>query len=220
MKKFRIQMVIALIVLICGVSLMGLVYIMFNKTEVYVNPGIVTRAPSPVAAPVLPTNWSYPPKGKNISYSPQTNYQKSAHHMPSVPMQSVGGLYMTSSAQVHSVGGGGNAGGYYGTSNSGGMYSVSYGSSRGISYSHVSSVVMPATSFVALASTRSMAVPESREAPELAVTPRRVPGTPDDDTEEQEDQQPIGDGLLTLMLLIAAYCGFIALRRKRTEIKN
>ena len=31
MKRFRIQLVIAGIVFICGVSLMGLVYILFNK---------------------------------------------------------------------------------------------------------------------------------------------------------------------------------------------
>ena len=190
---------------------MGLVYIMFNKTEVYVNPGIVTRAPSPVAAPVLPTNWSYPPKIKNISYSPQTNYQKSAHHMPSVPMQSVG-LYMTSSAQVHSVGGGGN--GY-------GIATTSSGSaSRGIQYS--SSYVMPATSFVAMASNRTIAQPESQDAPQMArlasISTRRAPGPPNtgEDPLDPNNQLPIGTPL-TLALLAIGYTCSIALARKEQK---
>ena len=54
MKRFRIQLVWALIVLICGVSLMGLIYIVFNKPEVYINPGIVVTQPSPVAEPAAP----------------------------------------------------------------------------------------------------------------------------------------------------------------------
>ena len=41
MKRFRIQLVIALVVLICGVSLMGLIYILFNKPEVYINPNYI-----------------------------------------------------------------------------------------------------------------------------------------------------------------------------------
>ena len=43
MKRFRIQLVWAAIVLICGVSLMAAVYLLFNKPEVYINPGIVVR---------------------------------------------------------------------------------------------------------------------------------------------------------------------------------
>ena len=43
MKRFRIQLVWAVIVLICGVSLMGLVYILFNKPEVYISPGIIDK---------------------------------------------------------------------------------------------------------------------------------------------------------------------------------
>ena len=54
MKRFRIQLVWALIVLICGVSLMGMVYLVFNKPEVYINPGIVVTQPSPVAEPAAP----------------------------------------------------------------------------------------------------------------------------------------------------------------------
>ena len=35
-------------------------------------------------------------------------------------------------------------------------------------------------------------------------------------TEPEEPDVPIGDAVLPLMLFIGAYCGFIALRRKRT----
>jgi hypothetical protein len=51
MKKFRIQLVIAAVVFVCGVSLCGLIYIIGNKPAMYVNPGVVS-APSPTASPV------------------------------------------------------------------------------------------------------------------------------------------------------------------------
>ena len=51
MKRFRIQLVIALVVLICGISLMGVVYLVFNKPEVYINPGVIVTQPSPVSSP-------------------------------------------------------------------------------------------------------------------------------------------------------------------------
>ena len=41
-KWFRKRMVLALVVFICGIALMGLVYIVNNKPYVYINPGIVT----------------------------------------------------------------------------------------------------------------------------------------------------------------------------------
>ena len=44
-KWFRKRMVLALVVFICGIALMGLVYIVNNKPYVYINPGIVTTAP-------------------------------------------------------------------------------------------------------------------------------------------------------------------------------
>ena len=37
MKKFRIQLVIAAVVFVCGVSLCGMIYIAVNKPVVYVS---------------------------------------------------------------------------------------------------------------------------------------------------------------------------------------
>ena len=51
-KWFRKRMVLALVVFICGIALMGLVYIVNNKPYVYINPGIVTTAPTTTTRPM------------------------------------------------------------------------------------------------------------------------------------------------------------------------
>ena len=109
MKRFRIQLVWAAIVLICGVSLMAAVYLLFNKPEVYINPGIVVTSPAPTASPVSPVTSHY----TAVSYSPfrhaSYGYTYSYHASSSASsMQAGRGLYLHSSAEVHSVGGGGS----------------------------------------------------------------------------------------------------------------
>ena len=104
MKRFRIQLVIALVVLICGVSLMGVVYLVFNKPEVYINPGVIVTQPSPVSSPVQPIRSSSGilrdyPYSYTMSPMPYATAPKAA-------MQPSRGLYATSSAQVHEAGGG------------------------------------------------------------------------------------------------------------------
>lgn len=211
MKRFRIQLVIAGIVFICGVSLMGLVYILFNKPEVYINPGILVSAPSPVAMPVQPT-WLRSPifaRPRSLSYSTQT--MKNQHTSPAMPSYT-GGLYMTSGAQVHSIGGGGG--------NGYGIATTSGGSSgRGIR-STASSVAMPATTFIALASQRRIAEPAASEAPQmarLASRPFHAPGPPTGPVQPGQDghqlvESPVGGAVIPLILFAL---GYIVYRRKR-----
>ncbi|MBQ6748424.1 MAG: hypothetical protein IJR09_03200 [Paludibacteraceae bacterium] len=210
MKRFRIQLILAFIVLICGVSLMGLVYIVFNKPEVYINPGIVVSHPSPVSEPVLPIASHVTTTSQSLfhhtpySYTYHTKENTSAVH-------AVKGLYLHSSAKVRSVGGGGI--GTPGVANSSGS-----GSQRGIIYTQTSVATMPMTSFVAVASTRQIAQPEAQEAPQMAsmAAPRRAPGPPDPSGPLPEDHQlvehPIGDAIIPLLFLSI---GYIVYRRKR-----
>lgn len=213
MKRFRIQLVIAGIVFICGVSLMGLVYILFNKPEVYINPGIVVSAPSPVAMPVQPTWLRSPMFARPGSHSYSTQPMKNQHTSPAMPSYT-GGLYMTSGAQVHSIGGGGG--------NGYGIATTSGGSSgRGIR-STASSVAMPAVSFIALASQREMAPPQATEAPQmarLASRPFHAPGPPTGPvTPGYEGHQlvepPVGDAIWPMLLFALAYA-CVLLRRCR-----
>ena len=49
---------------------------------------------------------------------------------------------------------------------------------------------------------------------------RDTPGTPGTPGSNPEIQQPLGDALWPLLLCAAAFCGVIALRRKRSALKN
>ena len=210
MKRFRIQLVWALIVLICGVSLMGMVYLVFNKPEVYINPGIVVTKPSPVAEPAAPMT----PRGSSAPRSlfHHTSYSYTYHSPETNSFTGAGkGLYLHSSAEVHSVGGGGN--GVWSTAGSSGS-----GSSRGIIYMQSAGATMPMTSFVAVASSRQVSQPEAQEAPQMAhmASPKRAPGPPNPPGPLPEEHQlvehPIGDAILPLLLLAI---GYMVYRRKR-----
>lgn len=205
MKRFRIQLVIALVVLICGVSLMGVIYLVFNKPEVYVNPGVVVTQPSPVATPIQPvrtrTN-ALRQTGLSHAYPIAPVPYAAA---PKAAMQSTRGLYTTSSAKVQQVGGGSG----YGTATSSG----SSAAQRGIVYT-----TSTVTTFVAFASnSRQVAAPEAQFAPEMAALvsePRRAPGPPDLGGEEAPDdhQLPVGDPLVLIVM-----AGLYAFVRKRKE---
>lgn len=212
MKGFRIQLLIALIVLVCGVSLIGLVYMISIKPVTYITPGVVS-VPSPVATPMQPIHAKavlktpLPLMNHSLNITPSINHSQSSSALtPSY------GLYLTSSAEVHSVGGEGGNIGIATTSHS--------SSSRGIAYSGY--VMMPMTNFTTLASSRQITQPETQEAPQmahLASGPRRAPGPPDlgGDTPPSEHQlvePPIGDALWPLVLMIIGYTIVLYRRRK------
>lgn len=209
MKRFRIQLVIALVVLICGVSLMGLIYIMFNKPEVYVNPGVIVTQPSPVSSPVQPLRSSsgilrdYP---YSYTMSPMPNATA-----PKAAMQPSRGLYATSGAQVHSVGGGTG----YGIATT-----SSTQTQRGISYTTTT-----VTTFATFAmNSRQVAAPEAQYAPEMArlvSEPHRAPGPPDlGGGEAPGDQQlvehPIGSPLV-LVMMAGLYAAVVRKRKEDAE---
>ena len=184
MKRFRIQLVWAAIVLICGVSLMAAVYLLFNKPEVYINPGIVVSSPAPTASPVSPVTSRHMAGSYSLFRHTSYGYSSSYHASSSASSMPAGrGLYLHSSAEVHSVGGGGS--GTIGLATSSGS-----GSSRGISYTQGGGVTMPMTSFLAVASTRQIAQPEAQEAPQMArmASPRRAPG-PHTIIDQEEGQE-------------------------------
>lgn len=213
MKGFRIQLLIAFIVLVCGVSLSGLIYMISTKPVTYVTPGVVS-VPSPVATPMRPV-YSAAKKSAHSSmmhHSPYT-VPTLSHTPSSAAATSSFGLYMTSSAEVHSVGGGGM-----------GIATTSQGTSeRGIN--HNGAVGMPVTNFVALAASRQIAQPEAQEAPQMASMAsslvRRAPGPPNPPGPLPEDHQlvehPLGDAVLPMLLCAAVYgvCCMLYRLRKR-----
>ena len=217
MKRFRIQLVIAGIVLVCGVSLMGLVYIVFNKPETYITPGIVTSNSAPSEVQLATTNTStlqenYPPHAA-VQYPSKT--YKGSRPMAQSSMHE---LYLTSDVQVHMVGGGYAHHASSETSHS--ASSASHSSSRGVNYS-TTGASMPITNFVALASQRQVAAPESQEAPQMAhlasSNPRHAPGPPNTGDDpgglDPHHQLPIGEGTWWLLLLALGYAA-VKMRRK------
>ena len=208
MKRFRIQLVWAFIVFVCGVSLMGLTYIIFSKPDVHINPGITVSNPSPVAAPMQPMRSTSHFAHPSMHHSPYILPAVTHPTAPAAAMSSSHGLYLTSSATSHMVGGGGNGHGIATTS--GGS------SNRGISYS--SAVTMPVTSFVAVASSRQVAEPEAQDAPELAsVSSRRAPGPPNvtPPDEHQLVEHPIGNPVWPLLLMVIGYAAYGRQNKKR-----
>ena len=167
------------------------------------NPAIESPLSTPNASV---TQQTYPPRA-TVHY-PTKTYKGTKPVSPS----SVRGLYLTSGAQVQTVGGGFAHHASAETSQS--------SSSRGIVYS-TSGAGMPTTNFLALASQRQVAEPESQEAPQMAhlasANPRRAPGPPDPgdlDPEHQLVEHPIGDGMWCLLLLAIGYAA-MRLRRKK-----
>ena len=205
-KWFRKRMVLALVVFICGVALMGLIYMANNKPYVYINPGIVTSI-VPQATPTIETvRISRTLKPYLPSHA--ANYSRPMHRTFGVtlPTQPMRGMYETSKASTQSVGGGGN--GIYATS----MGSRGKSTHRGSQYTNGTnnSVAMPVTTFTAMASTRQVAQPAAQQAPQMArlsVAPRHAPGPPGGNPPDDHQlvEQPIGDGLWILMLMAVGY---------------
>ena len=206
MKRFRIQLVIALVVLICGVSLMGVIYLVFNKPEVYINPGVIVTQPSPVSAPIQPIRTSSSLLRSDYPYS-YTMYPQPYATAPQATMQPSHGLFMTSSAQVQHVGGGAS----YGMASSSGTQTQ-----RGISYT-----MTTVTSFATFAANRQVAAPEAQRAPEMAKLvsePNRAPGPPDLGGGEApgEHQLPVGSPMV-LVLMAGLYAASVRKRKEDAE---
>lgn len=204
MKRFRIQLVIALVVLICGISLMGVIYLVFNKPEVYINPGVIVTQPSPVSAPIQPIRSSSGMMRSDYPYS-YSMYPLPYTAAPQATMQPSHGLLLTSSAQVQNVGGG-----------------MSYGmattsntqNQRGISYT-----MTTVTSFATFAANRQVAAPEAMNAPEMAklvTEPRRAPGPPDIGELDPEHQLPVGSPLV-LVVMAGLYAAAVRKRKEDAE---
>ena len=211
MKQFRIQLLIAFVVFLCGSALIGAIYILSTKEVSMAKPGQVVSVsrPSPVAKPSLPNRLALRSKLIRHVHSSYTTHTPT--NTPITPMQSVHGqgLYTTSSAQVTTVGGGGHASV---------PFTISHSSSR---QAPNQQVVMPTTNFLALASTRSVAAPGATDAPQmasLASAPRRAPGPPVitgplDQEEQLIEKLPVGKSWI-MLLLVAVYACLLARKKQ------
>lgn len=172
MRKIRLYLVVTAIVILCGASIVGIIRILFGNYDKAIHPGLV-QSPSPIAIPHLPFRGKRTAEivvsstsDKPIRERTESSVMLSAHTYS---------LWTLSSAKISHIGGG--TGGAAPSAEP----AASGHSSRGIQYgSSSASVVMPITTFVAMASTRQVAAPEAQQAPQLAsVGPRRAPGPPD-----------------------------------------
>lgn len=210
-QQTRIRLVLAGVVLICGVSLMALVYLIINKPVAEVKPSIVVSTPSPVAVPVMNTQNMLLRRDRSITrYTPYNaaNPYRWGASSSQTPLK----VYTTSSGAVYSVSGGTNGSAFT-------LATTSHSSQRGIQQQ----ASIPVTTFVAMASSRQVAAPETGEAPQMAhlasYDPRRAPGPPDlggDDLpgDHQLVETPVGEGgwimiLFALMYLCSVYAAGI-----------
>ena len=200
MKSFRVQLLVALLVVICGISLMGLIYIVFGKPEVTINPGVVVSSPSLVSAPIMQVRSSrnFSSRGVAHPYNVTANTISTPTAAPTMPMQTIGNVYESRKAQVHAVGGGAA----YRTEQAN-----NYAQQRGIQQT----AVMPMTTFIAMASVRQVAAPAATEAPAMAKLtsgPNRAPGPPTTGNLNENDQlvehsMPVGNmSILTIFALM------------------
>lgn len=212
-KKFRKQLIWAGVVFVLSISLMSAIYILGNKPYVYINPGITMSAPSPVGVPYHPGGFSYGSTGLG-RHAVSTPYSMSAQ--PSMSENSsFGGIYLTSNARVHSVGGGGGMA----------MTASHNSSSRRNVVSGGGAAAMPISSFIALASTRQVAPPAAEEAPQMAkLAPRHAPGPPQPPgggggglpEGYQLVEHPIGEPwILVIMAALYALARFMFFKRRK-----
>lgn len=211
-KKFRKQLIWAGVVFVLSISLMSAIYILGNKPYVYINPGITMSAPSPVGVPYHPGGFSYGSTGLG-RHAVSTPYSMSAQ--PSMSENSsFGGIYLTSNARVHSVGGGGGMA----------MTASHNSSSRRNVVSGGGAAAMPISSFIALASTRQVAPPAAEEAPQMAkLAPRHAPGPPQPPggggglpDDHQLVEHPIGEPwILAIMAALYALARFMFFKRRK-----
>lgn len=212
-KKFRKQLIWAGVVFVLSISLMSAIYILGNKPYVYINPGITMSAPSPVGVPYHPGGFSYGSTGLG-RHAVSTSYSMSAQ--PSMSENSsFGGIYLTSNARVHSVGGGGGMA----------MTASHNSSSRRNVVSGGGAAAMPISSFIALASTRQVAPPAAEEAPQMAkLAPRHAPGPPQPPgggggglpEDYQLVEHPIGEPwILAIMAALYALARFMFFKRRK-----
>ena len=206
MKSFRVQLLIALLVVICGISLMGLIYLVFSKPDVVVNPGVVVSTPSPVSIPVSPMR-SNGRMYRSVTHSHTAFYSNAVQpSTPIIPMQPIGSVWESKNARIQVIGGGAE----YRTEQTNNS-----AQQRGIQQT----AVMPMTTFTAMASVRQVAAPTAAEAPamaKLASGPHRAPGPPTIPDLEEKDQlvehTPVGEPLV-----LALMAGLYAIVRKRKE---
>jgi len=205
MKQFRIQLVIAFIVLICGVSLMGVIYIVFNKPAVAVNPGVVVTHPSPFAMPHIPYHSVGRMRTAGTASVPMLRSEIHGTPAPSLPSNVAMPVWTSSSAKIHTSGSGIGSSSSPGAPVATGRRSSQY---RGIQPS-TAAVAMPMTTFIAMADVRMVAAPAAQEAPQMAkmASVRNAPPPPNPTDLEEENQLvehplcPIGDAVIPLLLL-------------------
>ena len=208
----------------CGLWLVLIMYFMMggNKDNSVAQPGMVAvRSVSPVATPSTPARFSYayksPLRHSVAVPTPQWSI------LPAASMGSTSGsmhIYQTSSATVHSVGGGGSGG--FGFATTSGHSSQG----RGVSYTSVSysgAIYVPIASNALTPVGASEAGDVSQQklgAPQQRVRTTNDGEYPEDRPDPVEDEDtPIGDITWGLMLVLTIGWGVRGHRRRQQACK-
>ena len=221
-KRRKIIVVTIGVVVLCGWALLALYSIVGGrKNDLSFAPEVVyaprTQAPATGSGP----SFYQSPRRGSLMYKPAVSYQQSAVRYTPAPKAAMGStslrVHQTSSATVHSYGGGGTGGGNTGaiihrSSNSGVNYAA-------LNYSGAIYVPTKRNAVTAVGaneasdfSAQKMSVVRRAKADNGEGEYRVVP---EDPAPDPEPPVPLGDmPLVLLLLLAAAYALHVALRRK------
>jgi len=222
-KRRKVIVVTLCVLVLCGWALLALYSIVGDRQN------SLNFAPEVVYAPQTQTpaagsgpSFYQSPRRGTLMYKPVVGYQPSAVSYTPTPKAAMGStslrVHQTSSATVHSYGGGGTGGGNTGaiihrSSNSGVNYTA-------LSYSGAIYVPTKRNAVTAVGASEA----SDFSAQKMSVVRRRAkadngegeyPGVPEDPAPDPEEPTPLGDIPLAMMaLLAAAYALSVALRRK------
>lgn len=212
MRHFKLQLIIAFIVLLLGTALISFVYMLSKADDPTVHAGYVLTSPSPTAVPLIPRKSISHTRSYESTNASRQYTQSSATQLNNMLALPVNGLYTTSGHKVNIV------------TNADVNSPISFTHSskrRGVNNSAIN--IMPVTSFIAMATTREIASPGAQDAPQMAsMAPRRAPGPPtvtDDDLNEENQlvEQPIGASWVLLLFALAYLIKAVIKREKGIE---
>lgn len=223
-KRRKIIVVTIGVLVLCGWALLALYSIVGGrKNDLSFAPEVVYVPQAPAPAPAIGSGPSFyqSPRRSTLMNRPAVSYQHSATNYTPAPKAAMGStsfrVHQTSSAAVHSYGGGGTGGG-----NAGAIIHRSSGS--GVNYAALSysgAIYVPTKRNAVTAVGANEASDFS--AQKMSVVRRakadngegEYPVVPEDPAPDPEPPVPLGDmPLVLLLLLAAAYALSVALHRK------
>lgn len=224
-KRRKIIVATIGILVLCGWSLLALYSIVGGrKNDLSFAPEVVYVPQAPAPAVGSGPSFYQSPRRGTLMNRPAVSYQHSTTNYTPAPKAAMGStsyrVHQTSSAAVHSYGGGGTGGG-----NAGAIIHRSSGS--GVNYAALSysgAIYVPTKRNAVTAvganeasdfSAQKMSVVRRRAKADSGPGEGEYPGVPEDPAPDPEPPVPVGDmPIVMLVLIVAAYALRITRRRK------